>query len=151
MRDFTKVVATGLWPVKKARITRHWTAHRAVATGVCMKQDFARRPPRLGRLFETSPLYFVTFCTHLRKPYLARDEVHAAFVAYSERAQHDFNIAVGRYVIMPDHVHLFVRGSQVFRLGPWVGRLKQGLAKAALSRAKRQFWEEGFFDRFTKR
>ena len=100
----------------------YWTAHRAVTTGFRVKQDFARRPPRLGRLFETSPLYFVTFCTHLRKPYLARDKVHAAFVAYSERAQREFNIAVGRYVIMPDHVHLFVRGNRVFRLGPWVGR-----------------------------
>ena len=129
------------------RSTRYdWTAHRAVATGFCVKRDFLRRPQRLGRLFETSPLYFVTFCTHLRKPYLALDEVHAAFIAYSERAQRDFNIAVGRYVIMSDHIHLFVRGSQVFRLCPWVGRLKQALAKAAgLSRAKRQLWEEGFF------
>jgi REP element-mobilizing transposase RayT len=83
----------------------------------------------------------------LRKPFLDRDEVHAAFVAYSERAQRDFNIAVGRYVIMPDHVHLFVQGSDAFRLGPWVGPLKQALAKAAkLSRAKAQLWEEGFFD-----
>jgi putative transposase len=130
-------------------ITRSdWTAHRGVATDFLVNQDFGRRPRRLGRLFETNPLYFVTFCTHSRRPYLACDEVHAAFVAYSERAHRDFNIAVGRYVIMPDHVHVFVRGSQVFRLGPSVGRLKQALAKAAgLSRAKRQLWEEGFFDR----
>jgi REP element-mobilizing transposase RayT len=118
-----------------------------MATGFRVKQDFGRRPPRLGRLFDTSPLYFVTFCTHLRKPNLARDEVHAAFVAYSERAQRDHNIAVGRYVIMPDHVHLFVRRTEVFRLGHWVGLLKQALAKAArLSRAEAQVWEEGFFD-----
>ena len=111
-----------------------------------MKQDFGGRPLRLGRLFDTSPLYFVTFCTHLRKPYLARDKVHAAFVAYSGRAQREFNIAVACYVIMPDHVHLFVRGNHVFRLGPWVGALKQALAKAAkLSRAKTQIWQE-FFD-----
>ena len=48
---------------------------------------------------------------------------------------------------MPDHVHLFVRGDQNCRVGRWVGLLKQALAKAAkLSRAKRQIWEEGFFD-----
>ena len=35
------------------------------------------------------------------------------------------NVAVGRYVIMPDHVHLFVRGSEVFELGPWVGLLNK--------------------------
>src|SRR5438445_3919664 len=125
----------------------YWTAHRAVTTGFRVKQDFARRPPRLGRLFDTSPLYFVTFCTHLRKPFLAREEVHAAFVVYSEHGQLELNVAVGRYVIMPDHVHLFVRGSPVFRLGPWVGLFKQALAKAArLSRANTQVWEEGFFD-----
>jgi len=40
-------------------------------------------------------------------------------------------------VIMPDHVHLFVRGGHDFRLGPWIGALKQTLAKAArLYRAK---------------
>ena len=56
-------------------------------------------------------------------------------------------MAVGRYVIMPDHVHLFVRGDHNFTLGPWIGALKQALAKAAtLSRAKGQIWEEGFFD-----
>jgi putative transposase len=48
---------------------------------------------------------------------------------------------------MPDHVDLFVRGDYNFRLGPWIGTLKQALAKAAtLSRAKGQIWEEGFFD-----
>jgi putative transposase len=63
------------------------------------------------------------------------------------RAEDNFNVAVGRYVIMPDHVHLFVRGDYNFRLGPWIGALKQALAKAAkLYRAKGQIWEEGFFD-----
>jgi REP element-mobilizing transposase RayT len=48
---------------------------------------------------------------------------------------------------MPDHLHLFVRGDDNFRLGPWIGALKQALAKAAiLSREKAQIWEEGFFD-----
>jgi putative transposase len=51
------------------------------------------------------------------------------------------------YVVMPDHVHLFVRGGQDFRLSRWVGLLKQVLTKAAnLSRAEGQLWEEGFFD-----
>ena len=50
-------------------------------------------------------------------------------------------------MIMPDHVHLFLRGSHKFRLGAWIGALKQALAKAAvLSRAQGQMWEEGFFD-----
>jgi hypothetical protein len=48
---------------------------------------------------------------------------------------------------MPDHVHFFLRGSDNFRLGAWIGGLKQALAKAAmLSRRNGQIWEEGFFD-----
>jgi REP element-mobilizing transposase RayT len=73
--------------------------------------------------------------------------MHAPFILFAQRARSNFNVAVGRYVIMPDHVHLFVRGGQSFRLGPWLGALKQALAKAArLSRAKGQIWEEGSFD-----
>ena len=98
-------------------------------------------------MFATGPLYFVTFCTHARQRFLAKDEVHAAFVFFAKRADSQFNVAVGRYVIMPDHVHLFVRGGDNFSLGPWIGALKQSLAKAAtLSRATGQIWEEGFFD-----
>jgi putative transposase len=112
-----------------------------------MKRDFGRRPPRLGRIFATGPLYFVTFCTHGRQQVLANHEVHKAFVLFAKRAENNFNVAVGRYVIMPDHVHLFVRGGRSFRLGQWIGALKQALAKSAtLYRAKGQIWEEGFFD-----
>jgi putative transposase len=112
-----------------------------------MKRTFGRRPPRLERIFGTGPLYFVTFCTHERKRFLANDNVHTTFVLFVRRARYNFNVAVGRYVIMPDHVHPFVRGDHNFRLGAWIAALKQALAKAAtLSRAKEQIWEEGFFD-----
>src|SRR6266550_4804773 len=126
------------------------TAHRAVATvavahkrtvlhwkaASCrymfrVKPNFKRRPPRLGRVFNDRPLYFITFCTHQRKPFLACDEVHAAFAVFAKRAETSFNVAVGRYVIMPDHIHLFVRGADDFRLGHWIGLLKQVLGKAS--------------------
>ena len=68
-----------------------------------MKRDFGRRPLRLDRIFATGPLYFVTFCTHERQRFLAKDEVHTAFVLFAKRGD-EFNVAVGRYVIMPDHV-----------------------------------------------
>ena len=59
-----------------------WTAHRDLSTDFKMTREFAGRPLRLGRLFGTSPLYFVTFYTHGRRACLARDEVHAAFVLF---------------------------------------------------------------------
>jgi REP element-mobilizing transposase RayT len=123
-----------------------------MATSVRVKQGFGRRPPRLGRLFDTSPLYFVTFCTHLRKPFPARGDVHAAFVAYSERAR-DLNIAVGRYVIMPDHIHLFVRGSQVFEIRPvgWPSETSFSKSRQVVSSKGATLGGMIFRSRFTKR
>jgi putative transposase len=89
----------------------------------------------------------VTFCTHNRQKWLTSDRVHAAFIQFAERALRDFNVAVGPYVIMPDHVHLFVCGDAEFVLTTWIGALKQALAKAAhRSKADGQIWQEGFFD-----
>jgi Transposase IS200 like. len=108
-----------------------------------MKRDFGRRPPRPGARIRNKPSVF----RHVLHARTTKDEVHTAFVLFAKRAEETFNVAVGRYVIMPDHVHLFVRGDCNFRLGPWIGALKQALAKAAtLSQAKGQIWEEGFFD-----
>ena len=83
-----------------------------------MKGAFGRRPLRLQGIFATDPLYFVTFCTHERQRFLAKDGVHTAFVLFAKRAEETFNVAVGRYVIMPDHVHLFVRGGPRFQIRP---------------------------------
>ena len=58
----------------------------------------------------------------------------------------EHNIAVGRYVMMPDHVHLFVRGPDDFQLGPWVGMLKQALAKHIALAGTSPIWQRGFFD-----
>jgi hypothetical protein len=34
-------------------------------------------------------------------------------IDFSTRAHGDFGIAVGRYVILPDHIHLFVAGRTI--------------------------------------
>ncbi|MEN3368597.1 MAG: REP-associated tyrosine transposase [Verrucomicrobiota bacterium] len=57
-----------------------------------------------------------------------------------------FNIAVGRYVIMPDHLHFFVRGGDDFLLPEWVKGLKRGVTNAFASTANRPAWQPGFFD-----
>jgi putative transposase len=67
-------------------------------------------------------------------------------VQFAKRAV-EFNVAVGRYVIMPDHVHLFVCGDEEFDLGRWIARLKQALTRAnCWSKDSGQIWQEGFFD-----
>ena len=109
-------------------------------------REYPKLPPRLRWIFAHNPLFFVTFCTYERRKSLAADAVHAAFVAFASQANSQHSIAVGRYVMMPDHVHLFVRGPDDFQLGPWVGMLKQALAKhIALARTS-PIWQRGFFD-----
>jgi REP element-mobilizing transposase RayT len=50
---------------------------------------------------------------------------------------------MGRYVIMPDHVHLFVRGGHGFVLSTWIGGLKRAISATV---AKQRLWQPGFFD-----
>ena len=92
------------------------------------------RPRRLRRLNEVwtprgRPVFFVTICTADRRPWLDRPEIHRAFVAFCAQSPERAGAWVGQYVLMPDHVHLFVSvdGSQA--LSRWVGALKRHLAK----------------------
>jgi REP-associated tyrosine transposase len=109
-------------------------------------REYPKLPPRLRWIFSSNPVFFVTFCTHERRKLLASDAVHAAFVAFATQAYVRRNIAVGRYVIMPDHAHLLVRGPADFQLGPWVGMLKQALAKHIALAGTSPIWQRGFFD-----
>ncbi len=107
-----------------------------------------RRPPRLERLFaNVQPLYFVTFNTFERKRMLALSEIHETFCIFCIRAQ-ERNVAVGRYVLMPDHAHLFVAlPSEGITLVKWVQSLRSVLGKALLRLGfEKPHWQEGFFD-----
>ena len=103
------------------------------------------RPPRLERIFDCydPPLYFVTFNTHQRRKVLASTEVHERFIAFA-RIGEAHNLAVGRYVLMPNHVHLFVQGTLDFILAQWVRLLKRDLSNAIP--VDRPHWQKGFFD-----
>jgi REP-associated tyrosine transposase len=47
---------------------------------------------------------------------------------------------------MPDHIHLFVRGGDDFKLAQWVNGLKRGISVALGATKKRPLWQPGFFD-----
>jgi putative transposase len=108
---------------------------------------FPRAPRRLDIIFPRNPLYFVTCCTYRRRPHLANDRVHEGFVKFSKRGQDDFGIGVGRYVILPDHLHFFVALPEDVELGNWVGTLKRVLEHSVNPSASRDpIWQRGFFD-----
>ena len=96
-----------------------------------MERKLKNTPPRLPVVFQSydPPLYLITFNTLLRRPLLACGSVHAAFREYAERGL-AFNVATGRYVLMPDHVHVFVRIGRDMTLKRWESGLKQRMGKA---------------------
>ena len=88
------------------------------------------RPRRLDHIFSRAPVFFITFCTRDRKRIDPLTNANNALVKYGKDALEKFNVGVGRYVIMPDHVHFFVRGDPNFALSPWVGGLKRAISVA---------------------
>ena len=70
--------------------------------------DFPQRrtPPHFLPLerFGVSVIIFVTVCTKDRKRILARPDVHHLLQEVWAEAR---EWLVGRYVLMPDHIHLF--------------------------------------------
>ena len=79
---------------------------------------------------------------------LARPQIHNAFRTFALHGYEEYDVAVGRYVIMPDHVHLFiVLPPTGITLSKWVQALKSVLGKALLRlRYHKPHWQEGFFD-----
>jgi putative transposase len=110
-------------------------------------KSFPRRPPRLAWVFASNPVYFVTACTYRRRALLATHAVNHVFRLFAERACSEHNIAVGRRVIMPDHIHLFGCGPDDFELGRWIGLLKQCLEKSVVRPPSTDpVWQRGCFD-----
>jgi REP element-mobilizing transposase RayT len=88
------------------------------------------RPKRLGLIYSAEPLYFVTFCTRDRRPLSSLAQAQTALENYARRGLTEFNVVVGRYVVMPDCVHIFVRGGPNFSLSNWAAGLKRAIAIA---------------------
>lgn len=114
-----------------------------------MGQKFPSRPPHLKTIFKKfdPPIYFITICTHDRRTILANDEFHEHFVVFFQRKTSE-GIACGEYVIMPDHIHLFLRiDSRQYKLGATVGFIKKSLSKPLKGAGvKMPHWQENFFD-----
>jgi len=107
----------------------------------------AERLHRLERLHIENPIYFVTFCTHSRRQILSCESVHNVFQEFCGNAS-DRKIFVGRYLLMPDHIHLFVKVPPPSEnLSKWVKSLKNVLSKQLRSGGcTAPHWQKGFFD-----
>lgn len=102
---------------------------------------------RLEAVYERHPVYFVTACTADRRDLLASPVVHDVFVQFAQAAA-ERGAWVGCYVLMPDHLHLFVAlDDKIIRLCGWLKSLKNSLSKALREQGEQApHWQKGFFD-----
>jgi len=64
---------------------------------------------RLARVWIEPPIYFITICTRNRRNILTHETAASVLIEEWQRARERHSWAIGRYVIMPDHVHFFCR------------------------------------------
>lgn len=105
------------------------------------------RLTRLESLYTEAPVYFITTCTQGRRRLLDNEGAHEAFRGFCEGAR-ERGALVGRYVLMPDHLHLFVCiPPGEMGLSAWMKSLKNSLSKHWRERGiEAPHWQKGFFD-----
>jgi putative transposase len=104
---------------------------------------------RLERVWLEHPIYFVTTCTFRKKPILASKGVAEILIEEWHSARDRHGWSVGRYVIMPDHVHFFCSAvHHAKQLSGFMRAWKQWTSKRIKTEQNftRALWQEEFFD-----
>jgi putative transposase len=91
-------------------------------------------------------IIFLTICTKNRRKILARPEVHDLLLTCWSDAD---SWMVGRYVLMPDHIHLFCSPADGFQtpLRKWIFRWRAAVTRQWLDESEKPIWQKDFFDR----
>ena len=91
-------------------------------------------------------LQFITVCVDKRRPLLAKPDIAALLVDCWRKANHWL---VGRYVIMPDHLHLFCAPAKwpPTPLKGWVQYWRAEATRHWPRPAEKPIWQRDFFDR----
>jgi putative transposase len=87
-------------------------------------------------------IIFLTVCTKNREPRLANEETHQVLLAHWLKST---SWLVGRYVILPDHIHLFCSPHEDVPLERWVAFWKN-ISARALRIDDQPFWQRDFWD-----
>src|SRR5437868_9930906 len=96
-------------------------------------EDRKNRLARLSTVYIRSPVYFVTACTHNRTQLLGTKDMHDGFVTFAKHGA-GHGAWIGNYVLMPDHLHLFVAiDDDRITLAGWGKSLKNSLSKTLRS------------------
>ena len=110
----------------------------------------ALRFTRLDEIYEGYSIGFITACTHSRQALLNNESIHTAFRTFCERARAR-KVFVGRYVLMPDHVHFFVTLPVECDLSTWMKSVKNSLSKVWREAGHpAPHWQKTFFDHIVR-
>jgi REP element-mobilizing transposase RayT len=106
---------------------------------------------RLEKVFDTSraPLFFLTICVRDRTPALADAAASEILVCAWREALPMYGWKVGRYVVMPDHVHFFgaPASESAKNLSTFVGGWKRWTQRRIRDTVLASFaWQAEFFD-----
>ena len=114
-----------------------------------LQRGVHRHLRRLHRIWIDNPIYFVTTCTFRRRQFLTDPRIAAILVDEWRSAHERHAWAVGRYVIMPDHVHFFCAADlEAKALPEFMQAWKQWTSKRIRVelRATGPVWQAEFFD-----
>ena len=97
-----------------------------------------------------SVLIFVTVCTQDRRPILCSAETHEVLRRVWVRAN---TWLVGRYILMPDHLHLFCTPRSVEHppLDKWIAFWKSSAAASWPSLDIEKVWQRDYWDTQVRR
>ena len=106
---------------------------------------------RLARISISRPVYFITACTHERKSLLTQPKAIAVLMREWRAAKERHGWLIGRFVIMPDHVHFFCTEQAACAIRPlprFMNKWKEWTAKSICTEmaSAAPVWQRGFFD-----
>ena len=105
-----------------------------------------KHPPHLPSLSRVTTILLLTICTKDRRKLLANEPVHQLLRrAWIENNEYP----VGRYVILPEHIHVFVGENHMARypLSNWVAAWKTYVTLRWPRPNDRPIWQRSFWDR----
>jgi len=113
-----------------------------------MEHDPGRRRPAhfpVTEVHNRTDLIFLTVCTKERRPVLASPHAHALLCDWWRKAE---QWTVGRYVILPDHIHLFCapHTRTPTALRNWVAFWKNGVSRNWPEPGSAPLWQRDFWD-----
>jgi putative transposase len=113
----------------------------------CVDDTGRKHPPHFPAThpFNTPTIIFLTVCTKSKKKILANGHAHELLRAVWQTRP---AWLVGRYVIMPSHVHLFCAPAELdpLPLTDWVEFWKSYAARNWFDRSHAPIWQRDFWD-----